>query len=370
MTEPIKNQFQPNIVFPPGDTLQEILDTLGMTQAQLSERMGRPKKTINRIIKGEVAITPDTAIQLERVLVMPASFWNNLEYRYQEHLARLREEESLAAQTKSLEILPIHEMIKFGWIKKSKDSTHQVEEVLNFFGFASLKQFWVVWNSYRYQVTFRKSKEGDWGSIFAWLHMGEILARDIECNPYDSKKFYEALIKIRSLTVKSPDIFVPKTRQLCSKAGVAIVFVPQLPKTRSSGAARWLTPNKALIQISLRYKTDDQVWFSFFHEAAHILSHRKRPIFLDGDKMLSKEGLEEEANRFAAEFLIPDEALRRFIETCPHGRISKLAIREFASELHIAPGIIVGRLQHDGHLPFSHCNDLKRKFEWVKDREH
>ena len=64
--------------------------------------------------------------------------------------------------------------------------------------------------------------------------------------------------------------------EICSVAGVSVVFIPDLPRSGASGAARWLSPSKALIQLSLRYKRDDQLWFSFYHEAAHILRRQVR----------------------------------------------------------------------------------------------
>lgn len=366
MNEILRDEFQPNIVFPPGDTLQETLDSLGMTQAELAARMGRPKKTINGIISGDVSITPDTALQLERVLNIPSNFWNNLENKYQDYLARSREESALQGQLDWLKEIPVKDMIKSEWIKAFESPTQQIQEVLNFFGVVSKEQWHKLWENYRYQVAFRKSDESNWGAILAWLRMGEICSQSIHCSPYSSKNFQSALYKIRELTILPPEKFIPEITELCSKAGVATVFIPQLPKTRSSGAARWLTPEKALIQISLRYKKDDQIWFSFFHEAAHILLHSKRPIFLDNEKLSAQEKLEEEANRFAADWLIPEKSLKEFIFSRPQGRISKDAITEFSEKLGISPGIVVGRLQHDRYIPYSHCNGLKRTFRWVK----
>jgi len=144
---------------------------------------------------------------------------------------------------------------------------------------------------------------------------------------------------------------------------VAVVFVPELPRTRVSGATRWLTPTKALIQLSFRYKTADHLWFSFYHEAAHILLHQKRPIYLDllegPRETVGPE--EKDADAFARHKLIPPDALRRFVSA--HAFFSRAAIRGFAQAVDIAPGIVVGRLQHDGLLPHSHCNDLKRKID-------
>jgi len=141
-----------------------------------------------------------------------------------------------------------------------------------------------------------------------------------------------------------------------------VVFIPALPKTRASGVTRWLSPEKALIQLSLRYKTDDHLWFSFFHEAGHILKHGKREIFIDGDDIGMDEIKEDEANRFASDFLIPRKNYSQLIE---NKIFTKATIQRFAEEIKIAPGIVVGRLQHDDRLPMSHCNDLKRRFKWA-----
>jgi addiction module HigA family antidote len=67
--------YTPDHVSPPGETLLETLEMLGLSQAELAERTGRPKKAINEIVQGKVAITPETAMQLELVLKVPATFW-------------------------------------------------------------------------------------------------------------------------------------------------------------------------------------------------------------------------------------------------------------------------------------------------------
>src|ERR1035438_1866226 len=86
MTERIQNQYKPDIVSAPGETLEEILESRAMSQAELADRTGRPKKTINEIEKGKAAITAETAIQLEKVLGIPASFWIAREQNYRESL--------------------------------------------------------------------------------------------------------------------------------------------------------------------------------------------------------------------------------------------------------------------------------------------
>ncbi|MEN6299206.1 MAG: ImmA/IrrE family metallo-endopeptidase, partial [Anaerolineaceae bacterium] len=177
----------------------------------------------------------------------------------------------------------------------------------------------------------------------------------------------QALQQIRGLTTQPPEVFVPQMTELCAQAGVAVIFVPEIPGTRTCGATRWLTPTKAMIMLSLRYKTDDHLWFTFFHEAAHILLHGKREVFLEDDDEVSEDvrAKEEEADWFASDFLIPPEAFRRFHPRGAH--ISHEDIIEFAQQLGIAPGIVVGRLQHEKIVPLQNFNHLKQRFHWIHE---
>lgn len=353
-----QNQFLPDYAVPPGETLLETIEALGMSQADLAGRTGRPRKTINEIIKGKTAITPETALQLERVLGVPAGFWNNLERNYQETTARINERKNLQKHLDVLQKIPVASLVKSGWIKLFSDRVQQLQEVLNFFGVAAPEL--LSEKLLGRQVAYRKSAifQSDPGAVASWLRMGELLAQKIQCNPYDAATFKNLLVRIRALTVEPPEVFHKEIVRMCSETGVAVVLVPELPKIRASGATWWLTPVKAVIQLSLRYKTNDQLWFSFFHEAGHILLHGKKDVFIEGDGDNHKE---HEADRFASELLIPEKLFREFIL---NHRCSKVEIKRFAAELGIAPGIVVGRLQHDGKLSYMNCNDLKCRLAW------
>ena len=359
----IKNQYNPDFVTPPGETLLETLEFIGMSQAEFAERTGRPKKTINEIIRGKAAITPETALQFEKVLGVTASFWINREQNYQEWLAREQERSSFEKLLSWTDQFPVKEMVSLGWIEQQDQPINQLNELLRFFGIASPHQWNAVTNDL--SLAFRRSPayKAEPAIISAWLRKGEIEAQSVECELFDAEKFRKTLDEIRPLTNESPDVFRTRTVELCAKAGVAVVFIHELRKLRTNGATRWLNPNKALIQLSLLYKTDDHLWFTFFHEAGHILLHGKRDIFLEEDNQTSDK--EDEANRFAADWLIPSNAYKEFRPRGNH--FSKAEIVEFANSIGIAPGIVVGRLQHDGRIPMQNCNDLKRKLRWISD---
>lgn len=174
MESKIQNRYNPDYVSPPGDTLLEVLEDRGMTQAELAERTGRPKKTINEIIKGKAAITPETALQLELIFNIPASFWNNHEGHYREFLAQQEEKKRLAKQVPWLKEIPVTAMIKYGWIRRCGDKVEQLREVLNFFAVASPEQWEGIWLNHH--IDFRKSQafQSDPKAISAWLRRGEI----------------------------------------------------------------------------------------------------------------------------------------------------------------------------------------------------
>jgi len=360
--EHAKNEYQPDYEVIPGDVLAYELELRGMIQQELAKRTGLTPKHIVSIMKGKSAITSETAIKFERALGMPADYWLNLESQHQEFQARFAEEDQLEKDLDWLKKIPVSSMVKFGWINKFTNKKEQLVEVLRFLGIASVDQWDDIWPSLK--VAYRKHglHEVYPEAVSAWLRQGELEASAIQCNSYDKANFRNALDEVRGLTTQPPEVFVPAMQELCAAAGVAVVFVRSLPKTCVSGATRWVSANKAIIQISLRYKTDDHLWLTFFHEAGHILLHGKKELFLEGTNGLNAEK-ENEANVFARNELIPKKEFSQFIS---NGIFTKASIIDFAASIGIAPGIIVGNLQHKKKLlrP-DYCNDLKQRFEWA-----
>ena len=355
------NEYAPDYLVLPGEVLEEYLDAYSMTQTELAARTGLTKKTINEIIKGKSPITSETALKLERSLGRPAHFWNNLERQFQEDRSRFNEEKRLENHLDWLKKVPVGHMTKLGWLPEKKDKISQLTEVLRFFGIASPEQWTTVWREH--QVAYRQTQrfEACAEAVSAWLRKGEIEARQIVCEAYDKKRFLKALDDIRGLTMEEPAVFQPRLVDICASIGVAVVFVPELPQTGVYGATRWLG-NRAVIQLSLRYKSNDHIWFSFFHEAGHIIRHGRKEIFIEENGMDNEQ--EKEADSFARDRLISPADYRRFIKSWD-GR-SLAPIESFAERIKIAPGIVVGRLQHEKRLPNSHGNGLKVFFRWTE----
>ena len=359
MTE-ITNAYEPRRVTPPGGTLQDILDERGMAQNELAERTGLTAKAINEIVKGKMAITPDTALKLERALGTAAEFWLAREQHYQEWLARQRALEELADAVAWLGTLPVRAMVAHGLVRERKTKVEQVGELFRFFGVASRNAWQEVYATP--QAAFRRSRafECDVGATAAWLRVGELHAQAIKADAYKTERFRQVLKETVGLTRKPFSEVADLLKESCASAGVAVVYVPEIKGCRASGVTRWLSSTKALIQLSDRYKTEDHFWFTFFHEAGHILLHRKKDVFLEGGGSETEQ--EREADRFAQDTLIPSSEYAKLRGRAGAG-LSAAAVRAFADEVGVSPGIVVGRLQHDKLTGFDRLNDLKTRLE-------
>lgn len=352
--------FNPDYTLAPGQTLADLLEDVGMSQTDLAHRLGVSLKHVNQIVNGAASISAGLALGLEKVFGVPAAFWVNRESLYRADLARRVEREALSKAVDWAKRFPVAELKQRKFIPRTAEGADLVTALLEFFGIATPKQ----WSDPR--VAFRKSLifESDPYALSAWLRVGEVEATTIDCKPYNSDKFLAALQLARRLTRLEPSAWHPQLVEACAEAGVAVVIIDTFTGARANGASRWLTPGKALIQLSLRHRWEDIFWFTFFHEAGHILLHRKKEIFVDAPSQQQVAGSEialseREADRFASRTLIPatfDDQL---------AKMTVADVRRFADQLGVAEAVVIGRLQHEGVLPYSQGNNLRRRLVFM-----
>ncbi|MDO8722095.1 MAG: helix-turn-helix domain-containing protein [Syntrophales bacterium] len=351
-----KYGFVPDYAVPPGKTLQEIMASMGMSQREMAMRTGLTVQTLIRIFKGDQPISYETANRLELVTGVPARYWNNLELQYQEQLTRLAEQKRLQSDLDWLQTIPTKELIERNYLKPAQEDVGLLRETLAFYGVGSVRAWHDVWDEPAVAARRSPCFESQPGPASAWIRQGELQARKTECKPFDRNRFKQVLQTIRRLTREEPEIFEPETKKLCAEAGVALSLVREMKKAPWNGATRWLSSQKAMILICLRGKSEDKFWFSFFHEAGHVLHDSTKDLLINDGS--SDDPREERANRFAAEYLIPSRHDGE-IHTCR----SKDEITRLADKLGISPGIVAGRYQHLTKR-WNFFKDLIRTFEW------
>ncbi|MFH1847365.1 MAG: HigA family addiction module antitoxin [Candidatus Omnitrophota bacterium] len=359
-----KKAYKPNIAIHPGETLEETLEALGMTQSELSDRTGLSRKTINEIVQKKSPITLETAIKFGAVFGMSPDFWNNLQRNYEETLMRLRNAEAIEGEVPLLKKFECYnELVFWKYVEKTTDPKEKVKNLLNFFGISSLK-FVPTVQAIAFRQTKKKkiSKE----SLAAWLRCGEIEASKQKTQDFDKEKLKNSINSLRTLTKKMPEEFSKKLIEICSSFGVAVAFVPYFKKTHVNGATKWITPNKALIQLSSKGKSDDIFWFSFFHEMGHLVKHGKKEQFVEFD--YKKEGVyeekEQEADDFASNTLIPKG---NYVEFLKEKDFSIESIKAFAEKLDIASSIVAGRLSYDTG-EWKRWSRLRKRLEFKREK--
>lgn len=355
--------FTPDYSVPPGETLEEWLEDRAMSQAELAKRIDLSAKTLNQIIRGHAPLTHETALKLESVTAIPARLWNALEMNYQSDRARLEADLELAKQVAFLDEIPLAALRKLGYVHaQNKNKIAVLKEVLSFFAVADTRAWERVWQSPT--AAFRQSTafESHPGAVAVWLRLGEIAAAQAKADDFDKAVLRQSLNILRGLTVNpDPNVFVPEIIRITSAAGVIVVFVPDVAGTMCSGATRWVN-GKPIVQLSLRHKTGDHLWFTLFHELGHVILHSRHEAFIDAGTALSEnESVKEaEANTFSANLLIPE----RDAAELPRLH-STMQIVDFALRIGVSPGIVVGRLQRDGLAPYSAYNALKTKYSFA-----
>lgn len=340
------------IATPPGATIKEQLIDRGMSQKEFAARMDMSEKHISKLINGDVQLTADVSVRLETVLGVPASFWNNLEAIYREKLIKIEAENSMEDDEDLARRIPYSEMAKLGWVKDTRNIKEKVINLRQFFGVVKLS---LLADEQITKIACRKlaiTEKSDI-ALISWAQEARILSRDIHTSPINIKRLRTAIPDIRKMTNVTPAVFCPKLKETLGDCGVVLIFLPHLKGSFLQGAT-FEEGNRIVIGLTVRGRDADIFWFSLFHELAHIiLGH------VDKTDGLSEQD-EEKADTWSADMLIDPQS---FAEFCNIGDYSEQTVVEFSKNQGIAPGIVVGRLQHERLIKYnSMLNSLKDQY--------
>lgn len=353
------SNFNPAWASPPGATISDLLRERSWDVAEFAGKLGYHIDDAEDLLDGTARIDSELANRLAEELGSTARFWMQRDADYCADLNRLEQTNKDDAWIRGL---PTSDMTKWGWISKSAPKK---SACLDFFDVSGTAEWNAVYGGISELVAFRKSQTQSTSplAVIAWLRQGEIVAENIECEPFDRERLQQIVPQLRALTrVQSPIEFLPEVTRLCASAGVAIAIVRAPVRCGVSGAARFITPTKALIQLSFRYRSDDHFWFTLFHEIGHLVLHGREGVFLEGLGLIDTHE-EEEANSYSANVLIPLELRPQLASISGDFR----KVMRFAKSIGTSPGIVVGQMQHAGLLPRAYFNKLKQRYVWAEN---
>ncbi len=355
------------IAFHPGYYIKKYLDDQNMNQRELADRLNTNEKTVSQLINGKIDLDGKLIAGLALVLGTSESVWKNLNDKYFEIKSQIEKQNQLEDEKTIQRQLDYKYWTNLGVLQPTNNAEQKISELRKFFYVSSLKvlenrDFLVQYKTAIPEITDKNVINSN-----AWvqtaLNMGEI--EDVA--PINLETLKKMLPEIRKMTLETPDVFVPKLKQILKESGVAFVVLPNLINCGINGAVKWLGKDKVLLAMNDRSKYTDIFWFAFFHEIKHVFQQKKGHIILSTEKdvglksALDLETLEKDADEFAKNYLIDKIQYNEFLTK---GDFSKKAIEEFSQDNQINPGIVVGQLQREKYIPVTRLNNLRHKYNF------
>ncbi len=332
-----KQLFMENLIHP-WITLNEILDSILMTQKELALRVWVTTKHINWIINWKDSITADMALKFEKVLKVSAWFWNNLQKSYEQDLVLQKEKKLLKNEESEVSKYTCYkELVKFWLVKDTRKKWEKLLSLLNFFSVSSLSRLWNV-----EKMAFRKYENKSFSkeNFISWSRVWDIIWNKIDVEVFTKQKLKSIIPELKQLT-KQEKIDINYLQELFANVWIRFVFVKWFEKNSVVGLTKkfkW----RPFIQISDRHKKADIFWFTLFHEIGHILLHlsKEESIFIDYWEKSSNK-IEQEADEFAQKTLINLEVYDTEIKQ------QKVSILEIAKVSNVWTSVVAGRIAHD-----------------------
>lgn len=345
-------------IVPTGKIIKEYLNEYGISQKDLSKKTGLSEKHISHILNGDSRLTEEVALKLEKILPnIPASYWLNLEMKYQEYVARQKEEHKL--DNENLE--EISKRFRFKEVFKGLNWSlkKQANEMLKLLKISDFSNFDTAYDNLC--VNFLQDG-GEKEAIAIWMNLCEseieIQNNDLKDIEYNPKKFVANLTLFKKLAYNNNvEQSLVSCRKLFNKLGVYFVVCDAITNCKVRGVLTTYK-NHPVIYISKRFKTHDHIWFAIMHEIGHLIKHYNSKdinISYDTDD-ISTDIKENEANSFARDYFIEPIDYNNFVK---NNDFSDSAICKFSQEHKILDGILVARLQHDGYIENDKLNYKK-----------
>jgi len=356
------NEYKDIVAFHPGYYIADIIEDMEISQAEFATRMGTSTKTLSQLINGKSNISNDLAKKLSVMLGTSVEVWLNLQNTYDQKLIEIQMAKDIDSQAELAKEIDYKYFVDVVGLETAKSINDKVNNLCKFFMVSNLR----IMLQQDFLVNFRTSascnNEKNIINSKAWIQTAINISKNIDTKPYNAAMLKEYLPELRSMTVKKPEEFLPRMREIFSDCGIAFVLLPHLKNSGVNGAVKWVTEDRVVLAMNNRGLDADKFWFSLFHEIKHVLQQKIKTVFISSTVEEMKDfnnNLEIEADRFAMDYLIPPKDYEKLN---PTRYTSDNDIKEFAKEIGIHPGIVAGRLQHEGIIAQNRCSKLKEKY--------
>lgn len=360
-----KIEYKEIAAFHPGYYVADIIEDMGINQEEFATRMGTTGKTLSKLVNGQCNISNDLAYKLSMMLGTSVDIWLNLQAAYDQKKIEIEQQQQLDEQERIVAMIDYSYFVKVAKLAETKKASEKIANLCSFFKVSDLR----IMLEPEFLVNFRTGisvvDEKNLINARAWLQTAMNFSKNIPVGEFDAAKLKAALPEIRAMTQQDPGVFLPRLKEIFAECGVAFVLLPHLKNSGIHGAVKWSDPNHVLLALNDRRCYADTFWFSLFHEIKHVLQRKTKTVFISSDlkelERINKE-LEEDADKFAQDYLIPPAAYKEF---SPSFYTSDAEIKAFAKKIGVHPGVVAGRLQHDKVIAQNRCSRLKARYRVV-----
>lgn len=348
----------------PGELLKEKLDKNHMTQKELAIRTGVTEKHVCTIINGDRNISPAYAKKLGYVFE-DSKYWQTCQADYDNEQLRVQEENGIGKEEIGI-LRVLHEIMQYfiecGYMHNNCGEAEKVIQLRTLLNVSNLTAIPKIRYNAAYRAQVSKNAKVNPYVLFAWQRLCEKKTENIEVkNSLDVKKLKGNLATIKSLMLGEINAGICRLQQILADCGIAFQVVKNFRGAPVQGFIKQVDMGKIILCLTIRRQRADTFWFTLFHEIAHVLHGDYETRFVDFNSV--KNQMEELADQFAQDILIPFEAYRNFIEKPEFSEWNSIV--SFAKRYEIEPFIVLGRLQKDGLLDWSDYSDKVVKYSWA-----
>ncbi len=181
----VTQDFQPDWVSPPGDTIIDLMDEHGISDEELSKKIGLSLDRGQQLLEGKLRLNPSLADKLEELFSVSTDFWIRREDAYRRQIEHIQK-----VNSDWLESLPVRDMMEFGWIPKTTTRESKFRHCLSFFGIHSVSEFFHKIHSDAPLVAFRKSLNLTTEPVadLVWLTRAEQLSAKQVCAEWNKRR--------------------------------------------------------------------------------------------------------------------------------------------------------------------------------------
>lgn len=357
------NEYNEIVAFHPGYYIADIIEDMGISQNEFATRLGTNTKTLSYLLNGQANVTNDLAKKLATMMGTSPEVWLNLQKTYDQKLIEIQQAKDFDEQAEVMKLVDYKYFVDVVGLPSTRLVKEKIAYLCSWLKVSDLRIMIKPDFLVNFRTGINKVSEKNLLNSRAWIQTAINFSNKIETKPYNADLLKSYLPEIRSMTIQAPEVFLPRMREIFSECGVAFVLLPNLKNSGVNGAVKWIDEDRVVLAMNNRRLDADIFWFSLFHEIKHVLQRKVKTVFVsysENEKIEVNKQLEEEADNFATNYLIPATELRKF---APSKYTSDAEIVAFANSIGVHPGIVAGRLQHEGILQPNRCSKFKEKYE-------